>query len=385
MMYGGESDHTDSSADQQQDFYDSEIDDEYGILDSPASRFPSPLLIGGKKEFKDKNKVHRLYPDNDSSTKSSKSNLTSISDMLLNSAAAAAAAASSDLTCGQGAAINNQAQELLTALSSKQRSRTLQTLIFALVLCGGYLCYESMHRKQPRMGELHGEDGSHQPMHSHHIRSGSSISPQTIATYDHERQSVYQQALYEDKIATLASHVQSLRMTLQQVAEQQLTEIFFDGIVASPSYPYADVELPLEGLNHPLVIQVARSEMPYTTWVFLREMKNSKWILRSEDQWMEIVMVSKGDRQGAADVPSYENFDFLEDSIDADRSFVVGMRNAKEGDIGPVISIYNERGMCGHYEHEVCFGKVVDGFDSLNSVTEMQYPVGIGPVTIISK
>jgi hypothetical protein len=39
------------------------------------------------------------------------------------------------------------------------------------------------------------------------------------------------------------------------------------------------------------------------------------------------------------------------------------------------LTIYLTEGTCGQVEDEVCFGKVLDGFDSLNKVESMRQPI----------
>ena len=197
--------------------------------------------------------------------------------------------------------------------------------------------------------------------------------------------------MYMEQLNELQAQVESLQHTMQQLAAQQLADSYFHGSLPSAKEETAQVKLDLGGIlsGHSFAIQVSRSELPYASWVFLQELSKGEWILRSKDQWLEIAMASSREKEvryvRQSMPPSnteYESFNHLESSIDVDRRFVVGLRNPMEGEMGVVISIYMERGMCGNYENEACFGIVSDGFSSLNAVTELRKVVPINAISV---
>jgi hypothetical protein len=218
----------------------------------------------------------------------------------------------------------------------------------------------------------------------------------------------------ERMIEGLSIRVESLQRTLQRLARQRLAEDFSltfpqDSKNSSNNLSrFVEVRLDLKGLPNPLVIQLAGSIMPCTSWTFLSQLHDGNWALKGNHQGFKIVSVGSTkvndisivDKISEADVPlklgsidsnkahvsvsengdpegqqidgskSYR-LDFLEDSaIEVDRRFVLGIRNPQKGGL-PVVLIYRKRGMCGKMQGEVCFGKVTEGFDSLNLIDKM--------------
>jgi hypothetical protein len=313
---------------------------------------------------------------------------------------------SKDQSWGCGHNTGCQSQELVTSFAARQR-RMIQIMLIVLIGCGLYLCYDQ-HNQLVRHESLasHFSEREAVVQRLHRIQHGiqSDVDRHNDVPGG---QSIGRKIVSKDEadIGKLSHRVESLQGTMQQMARQLLVDNFpsafaGDKEIGPASSPFVDVKLDLNGLQSSLVIQVAGSKMPYTTWKFLRQLRDVEcWALQGNNQWFEIIPLTSasedtdtaGDEgteiayvdntatdKSAHHVPirasTYHQLDFLEDSaVEVDRSFVVGMRNPKEGDGGgfPIVSIYPERGMCGCYEDEVCFGRIVDGFESLNLMKEM--------------
>jgi hypothetical protein len=307
------------------------------------------------------------------------SNITAISDVLLNTVAAAER--SSDANCYEriSSSRTTKRKNARPSITERRQGIIIQALLFVLFMCGAYIINgiimqpgEGVHeelRKKIRPGNGKSESESRTERH---------------AIYQHPNFEIY--GMHEEQLSYLQSQVGSLRNTMQALAARQLADAYFGGNFKSPGET-VEVKVELGGLlmGNAFVVQVSHAELPYATWVFLRELSIGDWILRSRDQWLEIVTAPSQSKVGrhirqslspssaeqSKRPQTYESFDHLEHSIDVDKTFVVGMRNPKEGEVGVIISIYKERGMCGNYDNEVCFGKIINGFSSLNAVTEL--------------
>ncbi|KAL3907333.1 MAG: hypothetical protein SGILL_008919 [Bacillariaceae sp.] len=352
-------------------------DDEYGSQDSPEKSSPS-------SPFLSKMKGRSSQYSGDASVNSRASSITAISDMFLVAATSTGDDDGEGIVRDERVSSHSRTSKRRNTVEQRQ-GRIIQILLLALLLCGGYIIKGLIvHSIEASTDDL---SSSLEPMH-HGIRTVDSDSQNHAAQEPDDE--VYE--MYEEQVNELHSQVVSLQNTVHQLAEQQLAGEYFEGLVTS-SKDVIEVKVDLGDVltGHSFVIQASHSQLPYSTLVFLREVSNGDWILRSKDQWLEIVAAnSQGSEKryvrqslSPTDIAQQQgSLDLLERSINVDRPFVVGIRNPDKGDVGVVISIYKERGMCGHYQHEVCFGTVSEaGRSTLLAVTEVQKPI---PITEIS-
>lgn len=370
--------NSDDSSDSIDDVSSNDDDDEeYGSQDSPSMSFPSSPLMGSF--VRKTSTTDRSYPETGNlSLKSGGSKITAISDLFLNSAATTEIGGEA-LYEGRKTCRRKCKRKENHSYRMGREARIIQFLLLALFLCAAFIANGIIMQPVQTVDKASCSG----------VRSDSSeredfnADAEVVSNKDPNFE-VYH--IYEEQLNDLQSQVDSLQITMQQLAARQLADAYFDGKLPSDEVTM-DVKLDLGGLftGHSFVVQVSHSQMPYATWVFLKELSKGEWILRSNDQWLEVVPAPSHEKQNrhirqslspsntgrSKNLQNYESFDHLENSINVDRTFVVGMRNPKEGEAGVVISIYKERGMCGNYENEVCFGKIGDGFDSLNAVTEL--------------
>jgi hypothetical protein len=386
-------------------------DEECGSHGSPAVRAPSPLGICGRRPRKDSDdgdrgnnhEVHHCQP-----------------------LATAIGAVSGGWGCGHHAGFHTQ--DVFSTLAARQR-RVMYIILTCLTVCALYMYFELHNhivRHETLLSYLSGKHAIVEQLHrmqQQGIMAGADRYTDTPGRQGTARKGgMSTEKDAERRIADLSGRVESLQRTLQRMARQRLVDdyslVFPEDGAQGSSNPslHVDVMLDLNGLQSPLVIQVAGSKMPYTTWTFLSQLRDGNWALRGNHQWFEIVSVAsasdhigvgdeigegvpslpgtddkipvapgsedlhlarrhtihKGDHEGRKGGSTPHRLDFLEDSaIELDRRFVLGIRNPKAGEEFPVVSIYSERGMCGSYEDEVCFGRVTDGFDSFNHINRM--------------
>jgi hypothetical protein len=360
--------------------HDSDDDEEYGSQDSPEKWFPSPLTFSSKKFGK--RKFYWRQHKGDNSVNFRGSNVASNSEALLGTSYP-----SKGEKCAwekQPSALDRNRNHKTDDRSDRQR-RTIQILLVLLSLCVGYIITEmvgyktSEEKDNPRIERAPFDSPGH-----------------SLAPNDSSYQDDAMNDNYEGQIGELRNQVQSIRTALQKVAKEELMNSFLRG---QETFTTTDIKVNLQGIlqGHFFDIQLSTSKMPYSTWIFLKELRNGPWIIKSTEQWLEMTPAretEKQNRYGSVrgsvspselydhEMQSYEPFDLLEISIDTDRPFIVGMRNGGNGELGPVVSIYHERGMCGHYQHEICFGKVTNGFDTLNALSEVGQVVPVGDIHI---
>ncbi|KAG7354767.1 hypothetical protein IV203_004123 [Nitzschia inconspicua] len=357
-------------------------DEEYGSQDSPENRFPSPLTSTFQKPIKMKGRSQRFRGDN--TVGSEGSTVTSISDILL-----CAIPASSEKR-----PLSKRSANFNRSSCSKNRGQetgvggqliNINTLVLIFLVCLGYI-FAQMRGDESSVGDAGPQ--AYRPS----TNNAASVNPSGRLD---ENDEIFH--FYKEQINELKIQVKAIRRALQEMAKGELANHFFGG--TNPSEQETDtriVNIQLQGVlsGKSFDIQLSTGKMPYAIWVFLKELKNGVWVLENTEQWMEIIPAKSEDSENhnvgylsPSDLQQnqhpYESFDILEDSIDTDRSFVVGIRNAEVGEKGPVISIYKERSMCGHYRHEVCFGKVINGINTLNAIADVDEEVLIGQITIV--
>ena len=185
-----------------------------------------------------------------------------------------------------------------------------------------------------------------------------------------EASSIVEKQSYQHKIDELSSEVQMLKATIQQSSRKQLRESF-----ASASHSFMELELQLEGLKDPLVIQIAHEDAPYTAWTWLDQVRNETWngsvLTPVGGNALELSSMNLED-EGDEGNKLLNLLHFREGKVqDGTEAFSVGVKNSHHhGAIGLILTIYMDEDACGQdeKEDEICFGKVVDGFKSLDKL-----------------
>lgn len=211
------------------------------------------------------------------------------------------------------------------------------------------------------------------------------------------------------KVKALMVSVQALEASLQKTSRARLEEAFPSSI----SHSHIEVALYLEGIpNHPLVIEVPYTQVPYTAWTWINQIRQHRWdpstfrrvlhqaVEIAPDSPVELVapespieMAPGGGGGGGPAVPLLppqgkdsqqgdSKLQFQETSIPIDDAFVVGLKNSGEMG-GLILTIHLDPYGCGFHDDEVCFGKLVDGFDSLDSAQASHRFVTIRSVQIL--
>jgi hypothetical protein len=256
----------------------------------------------------------------------------------------------------------------------------LQILLFCLV--GGFI-YTYVNSRL---------DAAHQALHKSHQENSKILSEMEWldkrAKYNHNynnnnKHDLSSRIVKEDsdqrQIEALSGEVQVLRSAIQQSAREQLSDTF----TTSPHS--MEAQLVLEGLEAPLVLQVSHKEMPYTTWTWLDQVRRGEWdrslLNHADADFMEITPALSV--AGTRDRVPHTKLNFLEDSVLGGQRFVLGLRNSPRGvNKGLILTIHLTERTCGQVEDEVCFGKVLDGFDSLNKLDSMRQPITVRSVKV---
>jgi hypothetical protein len=194
------------------------------------------------------------------------------------------------------------------------------------------------------------------------------------------------------KVQALMDSVQALEASLQQTSKARLEEAFPSSVLRS----HIEVALYLEGIPNPLVIEVPYAQVPYTTWTWLNQIRHDRWdhsTFRRVSHSLEIAPDSPVEEvapespiemapDGGPGVVTEgdSKLQFHEKSIPIDDAFVVGMKNSE---MGLILTIHLDHYGCGNHDDEVCFGKMVDGFDSLDLAQTSHKYFTIGSVKIL--
>lgn len=179
------------------------------------------------------------------------------------------------------------------------------------------------------------------------------------------------------KVQALMDKVQALEATLQQSSQAQLEEAF----PTHASRSRIEVALYLKGMPNPLVVEVPYTQVPYTAWTWINQIRHARWnqstfrrvlhhaVEIAPDSPVEMAPESPIEMApgGPGIVPQGDSkLKFLETSISRiDEAFVVGMKNSE---MGLILTIHLDPYGCGFNGDEVCFGRLVEGFDSLDQV-----------------
>ena len=141
----------------------------------------------------------------------------------------------------------------------------------------------------------------------------------------------------------------------------------------------------MDGLTDPLVIQVAHEDMPYTAWIWRDQIRSGMWtnsvltpVGGNGIEFSSFLAEEDGYRFQDA------KLNFREESAQGGEAFSVGLRNPQHrGEKGLVLTIHMDEERCGQDENEVCFGKIVDGFKSLDTVDSRREPVTVVTMKVL--
>jgi hypothetical protein len=186
------------------------------------------------------------------------------------------------------------------------------------------------------------------------------------------------------KVQALMESVQALQDSLQQTSRARLEEAFPTSVLHSN----IEVALYLEGLPNPLIIEVPYTKVPYTAWTWINQLRHDRWdhstFRRVMHHAVEIAPDSPVEMAPESPIEMAPEGDsklqFHETSIPIDDAFVVGMKNSE---MGLILTIHLDPYGCGFHGDEVCFGKLIDGFDSLDQAQTSHGSFTIGSVKIL--
>jgi hypothetical protein len=267
-------------------------------------------------------------------------------------------------------------------MASKKRCLVLQAITFSIFGCA--ILFHANHRVHTAQQALHAshEEKSNilSQMEWLEKRAKQNLGAVFAARSPDVGESSIQNQSYQKQIDELSSEVGLLKVTIQTSSTKQLRENF-----ASAFHPFMEVELQLDGLTDPLVIQVAHEDMPYTAWIWFDQIRSGMWtnsvLTPVGGNGIEFSsFLAKEDGYRFQDTKLI----FREESAQGGEAFSVGLRNPQHrGEKGLVLTIHMDEDTCGQDENEVCFGKIVDGFKSLDTVDSRREPVTVVTVKVL--
>jgi hypothetical protein len=230
----------------------------------------------------------------------------------------------------------------------------------------------------------------------------------TLEQQDNHQKTILNAKL-RNQVHQLENRVDALQATLQQTARQQLQTIFNDGRMmlkevalefsktTTTTITTASGNVEELDLVNPIVIQLSSDTQPYTSWTWLDQLLKHEWDLSElrvvSPTLMEITTKKHGSNPSAAAAAAAAAFQWFEKSVntqDVDATWVVGLKrryssSTNFGDTniaGLTLTIHANGGTCGSTardgeeedSQEICFGKVVYGFDSLEKL-QTAFPI----------
>ncbi len=186
----------------------------------------------------------------------------------------------------------------------------------------------------------------------------------------------------------LHSQVQVLQETIQEMAMDQL-KVAFPQPTSSESSTI-ETQVVLEGYASPLSFAISYQDVPYTAWTWLDQVQKGVWHHAQlthvgNDDFIEI---RAGEWENTAPT-IVKRLKFKEEGVVAmngDQRFVLGLRNSvgtTDSRRGLILTIHLSQGTCGQVDQdEICFGKVVGGFDSLRMLRSQKQTVTVESIMV---
>jgi hypothetical protein len=157
----------------------------------------------------------------------------------------------------------------------------------------------------------------------------------------------------------LNHEVRTLQSKIQQSARNHIIQEFGEGPVQ------VILELDFGGEDGPNQISILLwHDTPHAAWTWLEQIRRHIWD-DAEFKWQQSHIIdaipTRNDRKGG-------RIEFVEQSQHGHEPWTVGLR---ESDVGDLQMYFNLQDNVNIHKHEVCVGKVIDGFDSLQHLLEI--------------
>lgn len=157
----------------------------------------------------------------------------------------------------------------------------------------------------------------------------------------------------------LNHEVRTLQSKIQQSARNHIIQEFGEG----PVQVVLELDFGSEGGPNQIAILLWH-DTPHAAWTWLEQIRRHIWD-DAEFKWQQSHIIdaipTRADRQGG-------RIEFIEQSQHGHEPWTVGLR---ESDVGDLQMYFNLQDNVNIHKHEVCVGKVIDGFDSLQHLLEI--------------
>jgi cyclophilin family peptidyl-prolyl cis-trans isomerase len=157
----------------------------------------------------------------------------------------------------------------------------------------------------------------------------------------------------------LNHEVRTLQSKIQQSARNHIIQEFGEG----PVQVIFDLEFGENGESGQIAILLWH-DTPHAAWTWLEQIRRHVWD-GAEFIWQQSHIIDaiprREDRKGG-------RIEFVEQSQHGHEAWTVGLR---ESDVGDLQMFFNLQDNANIHKHEVCVGKVIEGFDALQRLLEV--------------
>eukprot|EP00980_Cylindrotheca_fusiformis_P004841 scaffold1034_cov127-Cylindrotheca_fusiformis.AAC.22 len=158
----------------------------------------------------------------------------------------------------------------------------------------------------------------------------------------------------------LNHEVRTLQTKIQQSARNHIIQEFGEG----PVQVILELDFGNEGGPNQIAILLWH-DTPHAAWTWLEQIRRHVWD-EAEFKWQQSHIIdaipTRADHHGGGRI------EFVEQSQHGHEPWTVGLR---ESDVGDLQMYFNLQDNVNIHKHEVCVGKVIDGFDSLQHLLEV--------------
>lgn len=157
----------------------------------------------------------------------------------------------------------------------------------------------------------------------------------------------------------LNHEVRTLQAKIQQSARNHIIQAFGEG----PVQVILELEFPEQSSSSNQIAILLWHDTPHAAWTWLDQIGKHIWD-GAEFSWQQSHMI---DAIPVHTDHSGSRIEFVEQSQHGHDAWTVGLR---ESDMGDLQMYFNLQDNSNIHKHEVCVGKVIDGFDVLQHLLE---------------
>ena len=167
---------------------------------------------------------------------------------------------------------------------------------------------------------------------------------------------IHQVRQMEDEVS---HEVRQLQTSIQRTDRSSITHTYGEG----PVQIQLDFDLPGENTIDSRISLLLWYDTPHAGWTLLKQIEEGKWngAQLSLDRSRSLVATS-------TKVTDQDKLNFVESSQKTHEAWTVGLSDAADGGMNLFINLQDNTAL---HKHDVCIGKVIDGFGALQKLVDL--------------